>query len=76
MLTGTYGLLGEQMDFHGTAQMDAKLSEATTGVKSFLLKAVDRFFEKPGAGNGDSVPHRRNTRLVRIQCCLTFWNRT
>jgi hypothetical protein len=49
-LTGTYGLSDETIDLHGTARMDAKLSQMTTGFKSVLLKAVDPFFKKNGAG--------------------------
>ncbi len=49
-LNGTYGLLDERLDFHGTARLEAKLSQTTTGVKSFFLKAIDRFFEKKNAG--------------------------
>ncbi len=49
-LNGRYGLLDRQMEFHGTARLDAKLSQTTTGFKSFLLKAVDPFFEKKNAG--------------------------
>jgi hypothetical protein len=49
-LNGTYALLTEQLDFRGTATIDAKLSEATTGVKSFLLKALDPIFKTNKAG--------------------------
>jgi len=49
-LTGTYGLDGQQFDFHGKARMDAKLSQMVTGWKSILLKPVDPFFSKNGAG--------------------------
>ena len=49
-LTGTYSLDGNQFDFHGKARMDAKLSQMVTGWKSILLKPVDRFFSKDGAG--------------------------
>ena len=49
-LRGTYGLRSEEVDFHGTARMEAKLSEMTTGFKSFLLKAIDPFFKKNKAG--------------------------
>jgi hypothetical protein len=49
-LNGTYGLEDEKLDFHGTASLEAKLSEATTGIKSFLLKALDPFFKKKNAG--------------------------
>lgn len=50
MLDGDYGLLDETLDFHGTARLEAKLSQTTTGFKSFLLKIVDRFFKKKNAG--------------------------
>ena len=49
-LNGTYGLEGEKLDFRGTATMQAKLSEMTTGIKSFLLKALDPLFHKNNAG--------------------------
>ena len=47
-LTGTYALKNEELDFHGQLLLDAKLSQATTGFKSILLKAVDPFFRKEG----------------------------
>lgn len=49
-LAGTYGLRSEELDFHGTARMEAKLSQMTTGFKSLLLKVADPFFKKEGAG--------------------------
>jgi len=49
-LTGNYGLRGEDFDFHGKARLQAKLSQMTTGFKSFLLKALDPFFKKDGVG--------------------------
>jgi hypothetical protein len=49
-LAGTYTLDGQTFDFRGTARLDAKLSQMTTGWKSILLKPVDRFFSKDGAG--------------------------
>ena len=50
VLNGHYGLLDETVQFHGTAKLEAKLSQTTTGFKSFLLKAVDPFFRKKDAG--------------------------
>jgi len=41
-------LRDEKLDFHGKLQLDAKLSQVTTGVKSFLLKPFDSFFRKNG----------------------------
>jgi len=49
-MTGKYSLDGNQFDFHGKARMDAKLSHMVTGWKSVLLKPVDPFFSKHGAG--------------------------
>ncbi|MGH9497913.1 MAG: AsmA-like C-terminal region-containing protein [Terriglobales bacterium] len=49
-LTGQYSLDGNQFDFHGRVRMEAKLSQMVTGWKSILLKPVDPFFSKHGAG--------------------------
>ena len=49
-LMGTYSLDGKVFDFHGKARMDAKLSQMVTGWKALLLKPVDPFFSKNGAG--------------------------
>jgi hypothetical protein len=49
-LTGKYSLDGNQFDFHGKARLEAKLSHLVTGWKSLLLKPVDPFFHKHGAG--------------------------
>jgi hypothetical protein len=55
-MTGEYGLDGREFDFHGTVRLDAKVSQMTTGWKSVLLKPVDPFFSKDGAGT--EVPIR------------------
>lgn len=47
---GTYTLDSNQVDFHGTARLQAKVSQMVTGWKSLLLKPVDPFFSKNGAG--------------------------
>lgn len=49
-VTGKYSLDGNTFDFHGLLRLDAKLSQLTTGWKSILLKPVDPFFSKHGAG--------------------------
>jgi hypothetical protein len=49
-MTGAYSLDGNTFDFHGLLRTDAKLSQMTTGWKSILLKPVDPFFHKHGAG--------------------------
>jgi hypothetical protein len=49
-MTGQYSLDGNLFDFHGKLKLDAKLSQMMTGWKSILLKPVDPFFHKNGAG--------------------------
>jgi hypothetical protein len=49
-LSGTYGLLNNEMDFRGTARLVAKISQTTTGWKSVLLKAVDPIFKRKNVG--------------------------
>lgn len=49
-LDGTYSLDSGQLDLRGKLRMEAKLSQTTTGVKSFFLKAIDPFFEGKNAG--------------------------
>ena len=55
-MTGDYSLDGQKFDFRGKARLDAKVSQMTTGWKSILLKPVDPFFSKDGAGT--EVPIR------------------
>ena len=49
-IEGTYGLVDRRIDLHGELRLDAKLSETTSGIKSFFLKLVDPLFEKKDAG--------------------------
>jgi hypothetical protein len=49
-LSGTYGLVSEQIAFAGAVRFDAKVSEMTTGLRSTLLRAVDPLFSRPDAG--------------------------
>jgi hypothetical protein len=49
-LDGTYNLDSTAMDFHGDLLMQAKLSQTTTGAKSFFLKAADPFFRGKNGG--------------------------
>jgi hypothetical protein len=49
-LAGNYSLDGNEFDFIGHARFDAKLSQMVGGWKSILLKPVDPFFSKRGAG--------------------------
>jgi hypothetical protein len=49
-MNGVYSLDGQTFDFHGTARLQAHVSQMVTGWKSILLKPVDPFFAKNGAG--------------------------
>jgi len=53
-LNGSYNLQNEQLDFHGHLLLDAKISQTTSGKKSFLLRFADPFFKR--AGGGSSIP--------------------
>jgi hypothetical protein len=50
-LEGTYALEGGALDFEGVLQMDARISQTTTGAKSFFLRLADPFFRKKGGGS-------------------------
>lgn len=49
-LTGTYGLEGGVLHFTGTAKTQATVSQMVGGWKGMLLKSVDRYLKKDGAG--------------------------
>ncbi|MCL4782603.1 MAG: hypothetical protein KJZ70_06170 [Bryobacterales bacterium] len=50
-LNGTFNLASDDLDFHGTLRTDAKLSQMMkTRWKRWVLKPVDPFFSKGGAG--------------------------
>ena len=49
-LKGSYGLYSEQIDLHGVARLQAKISQTQTGWKRLVLKPIDPFFSKAGAG--------------------------
>jgi hypothetical protein len=48
-MEGTYNLISEKIDLHGTLKTAAEISKTTHGIKSLLLKVLDPFFKnKPG----------------------------
>jgi hypothetical protein len=49
-LAGSYELRGERLGFIGELRLQAKVSQTQTGFKSVLLKVIDPFFSKHGAG--------------------------
>jgi hypothetical protein len=60
-LKGSYTMDGGKLDFAGTAKMQATVSAMVGGWKGLLLKPVDRYFQKNGAGT--EVPiHINGTR--------------
>ena len=49
-LSGTYDLAADTLDLHGTLKLQARVSQTMTGWKRWVLKPVDPFFAKQGAG--------------------------
>jgi hypothetical protein len=49
-LDGSYHLNADVLDFHGALKLEAKVSQMVTGWKHWLLKPVDPFLSKNGAG--------------------------
>jgi len=47
---GSYDMDDDLLDFHGSLMLDAKISQTQTGWKRWVLKPVDPFFSKRGAG--------------------------
>jgi AsmA-like protein len=47
---GTYNLTDKHVNLSGKMRMQAKVSEATKGAKSFFLKLLDPIFKKKGVG--------------------------
>jgi hypothetical protein len=47
---GTYNLITEKIDLHGTLKTDSAPSNTTQGIKSLLIKALDPFLKKKRAG--------------------------
>jgi len=49
-LAGSYKLDQDDLDFHGTLKLVAKVSQTMSGWKRILLKPIDPIFAKNGAG--------------------------
>jgi hypothetical protein len=47
---GTYSLLAQKIDLHGTLKTDSEPSKATQGVKALMVKLLDPFFKKKHVG--------------------------
>ena len=49
-MQGTYSLITEKIDLHGTLKTDAEVSKTTHGIKSLMLKVLDPFFKNKRGG--------------------------
>jgi len=49
-LVGKYSVRSGDLDFQGTARLEATVSQMTTGIKRILLKPIDPLFRRDGAG--------------------------
>ncbi|MGB7865562.1 MAG: AsmA-like C-terminal region-containing protein, partial [Candidatus Sulfotelmatobacter sp.] len=55
-MDGTYNLINYKIDFRGRIRVDTKISDTSTGTKSFLLKMMDPIFKKKP--KGEVIPVR------------------
>ena len=49
-MRGTYDLISEKIDLHGTLKTEAEVSKTTHGIKSLMLKVLDPFFKNKSNG--------------------------
>ncbi len=49
-MRGTYNLISEKIDLHGTLKTEAEVSKTTHGIKSLMLKVLDPFFKNKPNG--------------------------
>lgn len=49
-MEGTYNLISEKINFHGTLKTQAEVSKTTHGIKSLMLKALDPFLKSKPDG--------------------------
>jgi hypothetical protein len=49
-VSGDYNMKEDMLDIHGALSLDAKVSQTQTGWKHWVLKPIDPFFSKNGAG--------------------------
>ncbi len=49
-VSGNYDMDADTLDIHGALSLDAKVSQTQTGWKHWVLKPIDPFFSKNGAG--------------------------
>ena len=49
-MQGTYNLISERIDLHGTLKTEAEISKTTHGIKALMLKVLDPFFKNKPNG--------------------------
>jgi hypothetical protein len=49
-MQGTYNLISEKIDLHGTLKTEAEVSKTTHGIKALMLKVLDPFFKNKPNG--------------------------
>lgn len=49
-MQGTYNLISERIDLHGTLKTEAEVSKTTHGLKALMLKVLDPFFKNKPDG--------------------------
>jgi hypothetical protein len=49
-MRGTYNLISEKIDLHGTLKTEAEISKTTHGIKSLMLKVLDPLFKNKPSG--------------------------
>jgi len=49
-MQGTYNLISERVDLHGTLKTEAEISKTTHGIKALMLKVLDPFFKNKPSG--------------------------
>jgi len=52
-LQGAYTLESQRIDLHGMLYLQAKLSQATSGIKSILIKPIEPFLKKDRRGGAE-----------------------
>jgi hypothetical protein len=50
LMQGTYNLISERIDLHGTLKTQAEISKTTHGIKALMLKVLDPFFKNKPTG--------------------------
>jgi hypothetical protein len=65
-LRGDYNLNADVLDFHGTLRLNARVSQTMTGWKRWVLKPVDPFFAKGGAGTFLRIKVEGNSRQPKF----------